>query len=67
MTRRQEPPDPDEIALIEWCTEVEELFIAAGVTRREAQRYIEEEAEWFTDMFYEGFTPEQAAKEALAD
>ena len=67
MTRKQEPPDPDEIALIEWCTEVEELFIAAGVSRREAQRYIEDEAEWFTDMFYEGFTAEQAAKEALAD
>jgi hypothetical protein len=67
MTRKQEQPDPDEIALIEWCTAVEELFVTAGVPRREAQQYIEDEAEWFTDMFYEGYTPEQAAKEALAD
>jgi hypothetical protein len=45
---------------------VEELFLAAGVPREQAQQYIEDEAEWFTDMFYEGLSPEEAAKAALA-
>ena len=67
MARKQPAIDPDELALIEWCTHIEELFIAAGVSRKEAQQHIEEEAEWFTDMFYEGLTPEDAAKAALAD
>ncbi len=58
-------PDPDEIALIEWCIEVEGFLVAAGATLREAQDHIDEQAEWFTDQFYEGLTPEEAAKEAL--
>lgn len=67
MARKKQPEmDPDEIALIQWCTVVEELFIAAGVPREQAQQYIEDEAEWFTDMFYEGLSPEEAAKAALA-
>ncbi|NYT65980.1 hypothetical protein H0A58_08365 [Alcaligenaceae bacterium] len=57
--------DPDEVALIEWCIQVEGLLVAAGATLGEAQDYIDENAEWFTDLFYEGFTPEEAAKEAL--
>lgn len=57
--------DPDEVALIEWCTEVEAFLVAAGATLREAQDHIEEQAEWFTDQFYEGLTPEEAAKAAL--
>jgi hypothetical protein len=66
MSRKNQQPDPDEIALIEWCTVVEELFVAAGVPRNEAQQYIEDEADWFTDMFYDGLGPEEAAKAALA-
>lgn len=65
VEKKSQVPDPDEIALIQWCTEVEELFIAAGATRNEAQAHIEDEAEWFTDLFYEGLTPEEAAREAL--
>jgi hypothetical protein len=57
--------DPDEAALIQWCIEVEDLLVAAGATVRQAQEHIEEQAEWFTDMFYDGLTPEEAAKEAL--
>ena len=57
--------DPDEVALIEWCTEVEGYLVAAGATLRQAQDHIEEQAEWFTDQFYNGLTPEEAAKEAL--
>ncbi|MBV6272723.1 hypothetical protein KVP09_07305 [Alcaligenaceae bacterium CGII-47] len=63
--KRSQQLDPDEVALIQWCTEVEELFVAAGASRDEAQAHIEEEAEWFTDLFYEGLSPEEAAKQAL--
>jgi hypothetical protein len=65
MTKKKGVPDPDEMALIEWCIEVETHLVAAGATLRQAQNYIEEEAEWFTDLFYNGLTPEEAAKEAL--
>jgi len=58
-------PDPEEQALIEWCIEVEGHLVAAGASQQEAQDYIEEQAEWFTDMFYEGLTPQEAAQEAL--
>jgi len=54
------------MALINWCIEVEKHLVAGGATQKEAQDYIEENVEWFTDMFYDEFTPEQAAKEALA-
>lgn len=47
--------------------EVELLLVEAGATIAEARAYIEEEAEWFTDQFYEGLTPEQAAKASLND
>lgn len=57
--------DPDEAALIEWCMAVEELLVLAGASRDQAQEHIEEQAEWFTDMFYEGMTAEEAAKAAL--
>ncbi|MCQ9617554.1 hypothetical protein L1889_13400 [Paenalcaligenes niemegkensis] len=62
---KKDLPDPDEVALIEWCIQVEGLLVAAGATLREAQDYIDENAEWFTDLFYDGLTPEEAAKEAL--
>ena len=67
MSRKHQEPDPDEVALIEWCTVVEELFVAAGVPRHEAQQYIEDEAEWLTDLFYEGLSPEEAARQALKE
>jgi hypothetical protein len=31
----------------------------------QAQDHIEEQVEWFTDMFYDGLSPEEAAKAAL--
>ncbi|MCC2597112.1 hypothetical protein LKR43_12245 [Pusillimonas sp. MFBS29] len=65
MARKREKLDPDEVALIQWCTEIEELFVAAGASREEAQQHIEDEAEWFTDMFYEGLSSVDAAKAAL--
>lgn len=66
MARKQQEADPDEVALLEWCTVVEGLFVAAGVPRPDAQQFIEDEAEWLTDMFYEGMSPEDAARAALA-
>lgn len=57
--------DPETLALIQWCTEVEVFLVAGGATLEQAQEHIEEEVEWFTDQFYEGLTPEQAAKAAL--
>jgi hypothetical protein len=66
MPKKQEL-DEETLALIAWCTEVEGFFVAAGATISEAQDYIEEEIEWLTDLYYDGMTPEQAAKEALSD
>ena len=57
--------DPETAALIEWCTEVEVFLVAGGATLAQAQEHIEEEVEWFTDQFYDGLTPEEAAKAAL--
>jgi len=62
---KKEKLDPETLALIEWCTEVEKFLVAGGATLDQAQEHIEEEVEWFTDMFYDGLTPEQAASEAL--
>ncbi|MDN0075647.1 hypothetical protein QU481_12180 [Crenobacter sp. SG2303] len=62
---KEKPLDPDTLALLQWCEEVEALLVAAGATRREAQEHIEEQAEWFTDQFYEGLSAEEAAKAAL--
>ena len=67
MPKKKNDIDPETQALIEWCVEIEELLVAAGATRRQAQDHIEEQAEWFTDQFYEGLTPEQAARAALKD
>ncbi|MBV8679612.1 MAG: hypothetical protein JO338_04090 [Aquitalea sp.] len=62
---KHEELDPDTEALLQWCAEVETLFVAAGATQDEAQQQIEENAEWFTDMFFDGLSPEEAAKAAL--
>ncbi len=64
---KQEELDPETMALIEWCVEVEGFLIQGGATQAQAQEHIEEQVEWFTDLFYDGLTPEQAAKEALSD
>ncbi|MCU6432728.1 hypothetical protein LPB67_02915 [Undibacterium sp. Jales W-56] len=66
MAKKNEEIDPDTAALIAWCTEVEGFLVAGGATLRQAQEHIEEEIDWFTDLFFDGLTPEQAAKEALS-
>jgi hypothetical protein len=63
---KKEQLDAETLALINWCIEVEDFLIAGGATQKQAQEHIEEHVEWFTDLFYDGLTPEQAAKEALA-
>jgi len=62
---KKEELDPDTQALIDWCIVVEGFLVAAGASLREAQGYIEDQAEWFTDQFYEGLTPQEAAKASL--
>ncbi|MFC5511467.1 hypothetical protein ACFPOU_10065 [Massilia jejuensis] len=66
MAKKEEALDEETMALINWCIEVEAHLVAGGATQEQAQDHIEEEVEWFTDLFYDGLTPEQAAKEALA-
>ena len=63
---KKEELDEETLAFIQWCIEVEGFLVAGGATVREAQDHIEEQVEWFTDQFYDGLTPEEAAKEALA-
>ena len=63
---KKEQLDDETMALIQWCIEVEHHLVAGGATQEQAQEHIEEQVEWFTDLFYEGLSPEQAAKEALA-
>jgi hypothetical protein len=67
MAKKKEELDPETAALIEWCTQVEGFLVAGGATLAQAQEHIEEQVEWFTDMFYDGLTPEEAAKAALSD
>jgi hypothetical protein len=66
MAKKKEELDEETLALIHWCIEVEGFLVQGGATQAEAQQHIEDEVEWFTDQFYDGLTPEQAAKEALA-
>lgn len=66
MAKKQEELDPETMALIQWCLEVEGWLVKGGATQKQAQDHIEEEVEWFTDLFYDGVTPEGAAKQALA-
>jgi hypothetical protein len=66
MAKKEEKLDDETMALINWCIEVEGYLVAGGATQKQAQEHIEEEVEWLTDLFYDGLTPEQAAKEALA-
>lgn len=62
---KKEKLDQETLALIEWCIEVEGFLVAAGATREQAQDHIEEQVEWFTDLYYDGLSPEEAAKKAL--
>lgn len=62
---KKEKLDPETEALIAWCIEVEGFLVAGGATVEQAQDHIEEQVEWFTDMYYEGMSAEDAAKEAL--
>ena len=66
MAKKEEALDEETMALINWCIEVEGHLVAGGATVKQAQDHIEEEVEWFTDLFYDGLSPEEAAKEALA-
>lgn len=62
---KKEIVDEETLALIHWCIEVEAFLVAGGATVEQAQDHIEEQVEWFTDQYYDGLTPEEAAKEAL--
>ncbi|MGN6702374.1 MAG: hypothetical protein ACTHKB_05360 [Burkholderiaceae bacterium] len=64
---KKEKLDEETLARIAGCTEVEGFLVAAGATMAEAQDHIEEEIEWFTDQYYDGLSPEEAAKAALRD
>ncbi|WP_194724487.1 hypothetical protein [Noviherbaspirillum malthae] len=64
---KKEKLDPETEALIKWCIEVEGRLVAGGATVPQAQEFIEDQVEWLTDLFYEGLTPEEAAKAALND
>lgn len=66
MAKKAPELDAETMALIEWCIEVEGFLVKGGATLAQAQDHIEEQVEWFTDQFYDGLTPEEAAKEALA-
>ena len=66
MAKKPEALDEETMALIQWCIEVEGFLVKGGATVAQAQDHIEEEVEWFTDLFYDGKTPEEAAREALA-
>jgi hypothetical protein len=67
MAKKKDELDPETLAVIEWCIEVEGFLIKGGATMAQAQEYIEEQTDWLTDQFYDGVTPEDAAKEALSD
>ncbi|MGV7207164.1 hypothetical protein ACLB1G_04850 [Oxalobacteraceae bacterium A2-2] len=66
MAKKKDDLDEETLALIHWCIEVEGWLVQGGATVAQAQEHIEEQIEWFTDQFYDGLSPEQAAKEALA-
>ena len=66
MAKKHEELDEETLELINWCIEVEGFLVQGGATVAQAQEHIEEQVEWFTDQFYDGLTPEEAAKEALA-
>jgi hypothetical protein len=64
---KKEKLDPETEELIKWCIEVEGFLVAGGATVAQAQDFIEDQVEWLTDQFYDGVTPEEAAKASLSD
>ncbi|CAN5799827.1 hypothetical protein BH11PSE12_BH11PSE12_03060 [soil metagenome] len=67
MAKKKDELDPETMAVIEWCIEVEGFLVAGGATMAQAQEYIEDQIDFLTDQFYDGITPEDAAKDALSD
>ncbi len=67
MAKKNSEIDAETMAVINWCIEIEHFLVAAGATQEEAQDHIEDNVEWFTDLYYDGLSPEQAAREALND
>ncbi|MBY0573394.1 MAG: hypothetical protein K2P84_06905 [Undibacterium sp.] len=67
MAKKKDELDEETMAVITWCIEVELHLVKGGATQAQAQDYIEEEIEFLTDQFYDGLTPEEAAKVALSD
>ena len=65
MAKKPEKLDEETMALIQWCIEVEGFLVQGGATQEQAQDHIEEQVEWFTDQYYDGLSPEEAAKAAL--
>ena len=53
--------------IIVYKCKVEGFLVKGGATQAQAQEFIEEEIEFLTDQFYDGLTPEEAAKVALSD
>jgi hypothetical protein len=66
MAKKNDELDPEALALIQWCIEVEGWLVKGGATQKQAQEHIEQQVEWFTDLFYDGLSPEEAARQALA-
>ncbi|MDP5008726.1 MAG: hypothetical protein NWQ13_07020 [Glaciimonas sp.] len=68
VKKKDDDLDPDMLALIEWCTELEKLLVDGGATVAQAQEFIEDHIEdQLTDQFCDGMTPEEAAQAALDD
>jgi hypothetical protein len=67
MAKKNDELDPETLAVIKWCIEVEGFLVQGGATVAQAQEYIEAETEFLTDQFYDGMTPEEAATAALSD
>jgi hypothetical protein len=67
MSKKKDELDEETMAVINWCIEVEGHLVKGGATMAQAQEYIEGEIEFLTDQFYDGLSPEEAAKVALSD
>ena len=66
VAKKNDELDPETMAVIEWCIEVEGYLVAGGATVAQAQEYIEDQIEFLTDQFYDQVSAEDAAKEALS-
>ncbi len=66
MAKKKDELDEESLALINWCIAVEACLVKGGATITQAQDYIEEDIETLTDQYFDGLSPEEAAKIALA-